>query len=182
MKRFIAAILSLLMIFGCVVSLSGCSKTDNQGVTLGQWLSMINEAFGMNSYVQDEPYYSSVDANNEFFEEVQIAREWDVISASMEIDTDSNITWKDALISLVNAGNFSAVNSSEEEKINCAINKLDSSIRKYWINRTIKYSDAVMLLASAQRLWANQTYILFAALMLGMGVYFCKKSTTKKEN
>ena len=26
------------------------------------------------------------------------------------------------------------------------------------------------------------TYILFAALMLGMGVYFCKKSTTKKEN
>lgn len=158
MKRFIAAILSLLMIFGCVVSLSGCSKTNNQGVTLGQWLSMINEAFGMNSYVQDEPYYSSVDANNEFFEEVQIAREWDVISASMEIDTDSNITWKDALISLVNAGNFSAVNSSEEEKINCAINKLDSSIRKYWINRTIKYSDAVMLLASAQRLWANQTY------------------------
>lgn len=26
------------------------------------------------------------------------------------------------------------------------------------------------------------TYILFAALMLGMGVYFCKKSTIKKEN
>ena len=25
-------------------------------------------------------------------------------------------------------------------------------------------------------------YILFAALMLCMGVYFCKKSTTKKEN
>ena len=25
-------------------------------------------------------------------------------------------------------------------------------------------------------------YILFAALMLGMGVYFCKKSTMKKEN
>ena len=25
-------------------------------------------------------------------------------------------------------------------------------------------------------------YILFAALMLGMGVYFCKKTTMKKEN
>lgn len=158
MKRFIALILSLSMMLGCLTSLSGCSKSDNQSVKMGQWLSMINEAFGMDSYVQEEPYFSNVDKNNTYFEEVQVATEWEVINAAQKIDVNKSITWKDALVSLVNAGNFTSLDSSDDEKIDCAIKNFDSSIRKYWMNREIKYSNAILLLATAQRKWANRTF------------------------
>lgn len=158
MKRFIALILSLSIMLGCLASLSGCSKSDNQTVKMGQWLSMINEAFGMDSYVQEEPYFSNIDKNNTYFEEVQVATEWEVINAAQKIDVNKSITWKDALVSLVNAGNFTSLDSSDDEKIDCAIKNFDSSIRKYWMNREIKYSNAILLLATAQRKWANRTF------------------------
>lgn len=158
MKRFIALLLSLSIMLGCMASLSGCSKSDNQNVKMGQWLSMINEAFGMDSYVQDEPYFSNIDKNNTYFEEVQVATEWEVINATQKLDVNKNITWKEALVSLVNAGNFTSSDSTDEEKIDCAIKNFDSSIRKYWMNREIKYSNAIVLLATAQRLWANRTF------------------------
>lgn len=158
MKRFIALILSLSMMLGCLASLSGCSKSDNQNVKMGQWLSMINEAFGMDSYVQEEPYFSNIDEKNKYFEEVQVATEWEVINTTQKIDVNKSITWKEALVSLVNAGNFTSSDSTDEEKIDCAINNFDTSIRKYWMNREIKYSNAIVLLATAQRLWANRTF------------------------
>lgn len=158
MRRFIALIISLSIMLGCLASLSGCSKSDNQTVKMGQWLSMINEAFGMDSYVQEEPYFSNIDKNNTYFEEVQVATEWEVINTSQKIDVNKSITWKEALISLVNAGNFTSFDSPDDVKIECAIEKFDSSIRKYWMNREIKYSNAIVLLATAQRLWANRTF------------------------
>lgn len=157
MKRFIALILSLSMLLS-LVSLSGCSKVEEPGVTMGQWLSMVNDAFGMDSYVQEDPYFSNIGKDNAFFEEVQIAAEWDVINVSQKISVDENTTWKDVLISLVNAGEFTSIDASEEEKIDCAIDTFDSSIRKYWMNREIKCSNAIVLLATAQRLWAKKTY------------------------
>ena len=158
MKRFIALILLLSMMLGCLASLSGCSKSDNQSVKMGQWLSMINEAFGMYSYVQEEPYFSDIDVKNEYFEAVQVATEWEVTNTTQKIDVNKSITWKEALVSLVNAGNFTSSDSSDDEKIECAIKNFDSSIRKYWMNREIKYSNAIVLLATAQRLWANRTF------------------------
>ena len=157
MRRFIALIISLSIILGCLASLSGCSRSDNQTVKMGQWLSMINEAFGMDSYVQEEPYFSNIDKNNTYFEQVQVATEWEVINTAQKIDVNKSITWKEALVSLVNAGNFTSLDSTDDVKIDCAIEKFDSSIRKYWMNREIKYSNAIVLLATAQRLWANRT-------------------------
>lgn len=158
MKRLVAILLSLTILLGCLTSLSGCSKSSDQGIKLGQWLSMINESFGMSSYNQDEPYFQNINKENTYFETVQIATEWDIIDTTEKIDVDKNITWQDALITLVNAGTFSSKDSSNDEKINCAIENFDSSIRKYWMNREIKSSQAIVLLATAQEKWANRTF------------------------
>ncbi len=158
MKRFIALILSLSILAGVLVSFAGCSTSKPQNITMGQWLTMVNDAFGMDSYVQQEPYYSNIVQSNRYFEEVQIAAEWEVISTSRKIDVNKMITWKDVLVSLVNAGAFLSTDSSDNQKIEFAIKNFDPSIRKYWMNREIQYTDAVLLLATAQRLWANRTY------------------------
>ncbi len=158
MKRFIALILSLSMLLCSLSLFSGCSSSNSESIKLGQWLSMINEAFGMDSYVQEKPYFANVTKEDTYFKEVQIATEWDIIDASQIIDVNKCITWKEALLSLVNAGNFISADSTDDEKIDCAIKKFDSSIRKYWMNRDIKYTDAVLLLVTAQNLWANRTY------------------------
>ncbi len=158
MKRFIAMMLFFAMMLGMFGMLSGCEAKNNQAIKYGQWLSMVNEAFGMESYAEDTPYFAHISAGNPFFDTVQIATEWEIITPSQQVDLVRNITWKDVLVTLVNAGGFAPEGSSEDEKAALGIQAFDSSIRKYWMNRDIGYSDAVRLLAIAQEQWANRTY------------------------
>lgn len=78
----------------------------------------------MDSYVQEKPYFANVTKEDTYFKEVQIATEWDIIDASQIIDVNKCITWKEALLSLVNAGNFISADSTDDEKIDCAIKNL----------------------------------------------------------
>ena len=66
MRRIFALILTAVMLTFIMVSVTGCSAAK---ITLGmgQWLTMINDAFGMNSYTSDEPYLTTVAADNRYF-------------------------------------------------------------------------------------------------------------------
>ena len=159
MKRIIAILLSMIIIATSLLSLSGCTSGDNSSYfTVGQWLMLIDEAFGMQSYNADEPYFDNIDKNNPYFEAVQIATEWDVIDKSESLNVDEWLKWDEALTTLVNVGNFLSVDSSKKEKINYAIENFDPSIRKYWMNRNIRADKAVSLLSIAQKLWANKEF------------------------
>ena len=126
---------------------------------MGNWLAMINESFGMEMYSSTTPYYSNVDASDPFFATVQIAVEWDVINPQKDkIDVNKDITWKQALITLVNVGKFVSDDKNDDEKIEYAIEHFDKSIRKYWLKRTIEVSKALELLTTAQSQWVSREY------------------------
>ena len=146
MRRIFALILTAVMLTFIMVSVTGCSAAK---ITLGmgQWLTMINDAFGMNSYTSDEPYLTTVAADNRYFAAVQTAVEWEVIDADQDIDVEAPLTYRDALLTLVNCGEFMDADVSEDEKIDYGIEHFDDTIRKYWMDREIPQKDATLLLA-----------------------------------
>lgn len=158
MKKFLSVLLAFIISLSSIISLGGCSTKGNYTVTVGDWLEMVNGSFGMLSYKSDEPYFSEIDKENKYFDAVQIAVEWEVIDTKESIDVDENLKWQDALVMLVNVGNFLPIDSTVEEKVDCAIERFDQKIRKYWMNRDISLESATALLAEAQNLWANRKY------------------------
>lgn len=158
MKRFISILLVIATILSMTLSFAGCGMVVSSSLTVGQWLMMVNEAFGMQNYISNEPYFENIDESNPYFETVQIATEWDVIDKNELLDVDEELKWKEALISLVNVGGFVDIESDEEIKIDYAIDNFDQTIRKYWMNRKIKPEDAVTLLSVAQKQWANKEF------------------------
>ena len=157
MKRFIASLLIMVTIITTAGSITGCSN-NTSSLSFGQWLTLVNDAFGMESYISDEPYFENVDSSNPYFQTVQIAKEWEVIDGE-SIDLNADLTWKQVVLTLVNAGNFIQADATEDEKIDCGIERFDKSIRKYWMNRRISTDDAVALLSIAQELWASSEFV-----------------------
>lgn len=157
-KKSISILMIIVTLLSMAMSFSGCSAQQNNSLTVGQWLTLVDEAFGMKSFTTDEPYFENIGKENAYFTAVQIAAEWDVIDKNKEIDVDAKLNWKDALISLVNVGNFTEFDASEDEKIDFAISNFDNTIRAYWMGRIIPAEKAISLLNVAQKKWANKEF------------------------
>ena len=151
------AIILALIILTSSIQLTGCGKNQNT-ISVGQWLAMVNQAFGMETYQSEIPYFENIPRGSTYFETVQIAIEWEVIDKEQDIDVEEKLNWKTALITLMNVGNFLPADTSEEEKIEYAIEHFDKSIRTYWMKRNIEVDRAVSLLEIAHRQWAGATF------------------------
>lgn len=93
-RRIVSLILSLAMVAG-LLPLSGCRAEDDSGaVTRGEWITMLSEGFGMDSYIEDTPYYSDITSQSDLFPFVQSAAEWDVLSifTGETLDADKKVT------------------------------------------------------------------------------------------
>ena len=158
MKKFIAVILTTVMLFSNVIVLVGCEQNESQTLSIGQWLNMINTTFGMNSYTTDKPYLKTVNGNDEYFRTVQIAVEWQVIDKDSDINPRDTLKWKDALVTLVNVGGFTDIEATDDEKIQYATENFGEEIRSYWMERDIEVEKASVLLETAHKLWVNKKY------------------------
>lgn len=159
MKRIKAWFLAILMAISLLASLSGCAAVqETAAITMGQWLSLVAESFGLETYQEEQPLFAKVTADNNYFSVFQACAEWDIVEPSADVDEDTALTYNDVLISLVNAGEFLSETASDEEKVDYAIEHFDSSIRTYWGDRYIKLSDACVLLDTAVDQWINFTY------------------------
>ena len=156
MKRLIAIQMAILTL--CSFLLSGCSSVKNDTIIMGQWLALIADSFGMENYLEEEPFFKNVNQESEYFYAFQTAAEWGILAPSDEIQATTPVTWKDVLVSLVNAGEFLNDGASDEEKIEYAVNHFDNTIRSYWSDRKIGLADAVRLLDIAQKMWADRKY------------------------
>ena len=167
MKRLISLFLTVVLL---ATTLSACSLprfsdkdstevVESDGtLTMGQWLMLINNAFGMESYTETEPYFESVATTSPYYEAVQIATEWEIINVNEPLDVNKKLSWEEALVTLVNAGEFIDIESEKQDKINYAIANFDNSISDKILKKEIQYQNAVVLLATAQEKWANITY------------------------
>lgn len=158
MKKVLTRILAFILALNSILMLGGCSSKSNQILSLGQWLNMVNSTFGMESYTNDEPYFKNINKDNEYFKDFQIAVEWEVIDKDEDIDPQKNLKWREALVTLVNVGEFLPIDSSYSEKVDYAIKHFDMSIRDYWMDRDIDAESAMKLLYIAQEQWANKKY------------------------
>ena len=156
MKKFLAVILVLVTLFSVCAPLAGCASFTP--MQMGAWLSLIADSFGMVSYTSKQPYFEQVGPSDTYFDAFQLAAEWEILAPDSAVSSGTQVTWKDVLVTLVNAGEFLSVDATEEEKIAFAIANFDPEIRTYWMNRGIKMSEAVPLLDKAAELWANRTY------------------------
>ncbi len=156
MKRFLAILLILTTLITMCAPLAGCSSSTP--LQMGTWLSLIADSFGMVSYTSTKPYFEKVGEGDVHFNAFQLAAEWEVLEPSNEISSTTEVKWEDALVTLVNAGEFLPFNSTEDEKIAFAIENFDPEIRTYWMNRNIKLSEAMPLLEKAVDMWVNSTY------------------------
>lgn len=157
MKRFLAMVLVLCTVFSLCLPLAGCGKNPAE-LKMGIWLGLMSDSFGMSEYRTSEPYFAKVPSDDPAFGVFQMAAEWDILEPDATITSDQPVTWKDALVTLVNCGRFLTENATEEEKIEYAIATFDPEIREYWMNRNITMEQAVTLLDKAQQLWANKTF------------------------
>ncbi len=99
MKRKIVSFLMVLIMVMNLFSLSGCGNQDEGAkVTRGEWISMLSESFGMNTYTDEAPHYSDVSAGTDLFPYVQSAAEWDVLSifTDEELEADKAVTREEA--------------------------------------------------------------------------------------
>ena len=108
MKKIIAILLAITTMITSLSTLSGCSKNnnDNNTLILGEWLYLISDFFRMENYSVEEPYFKNVKKDNEYFSSFQKAAEWEVLKASDEVSSTDTVLWQEALITLVNAGQF----------------------------------------------------------------------------
>lgn len=96
----ICLILSSLLLSGCQKqSVSAAEQLDEKietamSITRGQWLTMLGETFGLDTYTVEQSYYSDIQPGNPLFTYVQAASEWGILSTFPEasFNADKEIT------------------------------------------------------------------------------------------
>ena len=157
MKRLLAMLLAVLIVISLCVPLAGCSSNAAE-LKMGSWLTMMADSFGMAEYRTEKPYFAKVGSEDPAFGVFQMAVDWEILEPSDTMTSDKAVTWREALITLVNCGRFIDMDASEQEKIDFAIANFGTEIRSYWMDRSIPLSRAVELLDKAADKWANKTF------------------------
>ena len=94
MKRKLISFLLMLVLVASLLPLSGCGSADGEAVTRGAWIIMLSETFGMDSFTEEDPYYTDIPAESALFPYVQSAAEWNVLSIFTEdqLEADKAVT------------------------------------------------------------------------------------------
>lgn len=159
-KRMVSAITGAAMLVSYASVLAGCSMKEffaNESssekeetspvsdgtITNGEWLEMVNDAFGM-----------QVDENAEDGE-LDAARDWGVIGEDEEIDKNAPVDDKFVTSTLMRASGFADADSTDEEIINAAIEHGVISSPDAIISDP---QQAVESLATAQNEWMTQEF------------------------
>ena len=82
--------------------LSGCAAQPAATMTLGEWITLLDQKAGLSSSETAEPYYLNVPESSPYFEAVQAAVEWDVLDGSAPFDPDQVLTREWTAYTLMN--------------------------------------------------------------------------------
>lgn len=162
MRRIHAVLLSAVIVVGILGSFAGCmSRKDDSVLKQGQWLAIVNEAFGMDYYSSEEPHVKNISTDNEYFTTVQIAHEWGLIAGD-EFDTDKKLTKGYAAFTLVKAVGFAeTANQSDQEIAQFAA---DNGYISYSYNGEKDYKKVAskqeyeQSLDKAKQIWLNPVF------------------------
>lgn len=116
MKKLLTAFILMFSLLIGLLSFSGCTQEDTMGyVTRGQWVAMLSEKFGLDTYHSNTPHYSDVTASDELFSAVQSAVEWGILSVYSKntLDIDKLVTRQEVANTAAIAAGFNAPEDSQ---------------------------------------------------------------------
>lgn len=105
-KKIVSLCLTLCLCTVSILNVSSCGKQSANSLTMGVWLELIAQAFGMSTYQESTPYFEQVNSDSPYFDVFQAAAEWEIIDSKEDLSADAPLTWEQALVTLVNAGEF----------------------------------------------------------------------------
>lgn len=94
-------------------------ETGDNFATREEWISMLSDGFGMDTYQSNEPYYSDIPASHELFHSVQASTEWGVLFIYSEkaLKPAQKVTCKEVASTAAIAAGFPAEwNPAEQNK------------------------------------------------------------------
>lgn len=109
MKKYLKLILALIALSTCLVGCGDSSQevvsnsTGNGNLTKGEWIGLLGEGFGYNQPNGETAIYSDVEANYEFYDQIQACAEWEVINEQGTFYPDKEASWDYALQTAVRA-------------------------------------------------------------------------------
>lgn len=176
-KRIVSAVTSVAMLASVTTVLSGCgsmkefftgessndaeksnstaSAMDDGVITNGEWLAMVNDAFGM-----------QVDESAEDGE-LQAAKDWGVVGENDAVDMNAPVDDKFVTSTLMRASGFADLDSSDEEIIQAAI---QHGVISNPTDSVSNPAQAVQSLSTAQHEWSNKTFDAYYDVQLAENV------------
>ena len=94
--------IEILCLTALSLTLGGCAAKESSAVKLGSWIRELNEKAGISGSDQTVPYFINIDEGSIWFEDVQAAADWGVISADHPFDPEKELTREWAAFTLMN--------------------------------------------------------------------------------
>ena len=103
--------------------LSGCAASPAATMTLGEWITLLDQKAGLTFPASQEPYFLNVTESSPYFEAVQTAAEWSVLDRSAPFDPDQVLTREWTAYTLMNLSQRDV-----KQDANVSIRDLNSSM------------------------------------------------------
>lgn len=158
LKRILCIFFSLTIILIQTALLSSCAKQNDLYISNGEWITLVDDLFGMTSYNSEEPYIKNIDKSNDYFDAIQIACEWNIINPEDELNVDNKLIFSYALVTLVNCIGLTDYSNTDEEKIKYAIENFNVKIKKKDLDKKVDSETAIKLIDSAKKAWSDYKY------------------------
>ncbi len=97
-----ASRIEILCLTAMSMVFSACAARESNTVQLGEWIASLNEKAGITRSEETVPYFINIDEDSVWFEDVQAAAAWGVISEDHPFDPEKELTREWAAFTLMN--------------------------------------------------------------------------------
>ena len=81
---------------------SGCRAEPVDSITLGEWITLLDQNAGIREFLSPSPYFINVTPESPYFDSVQSAVEWEVLDTGTPFNPDAVLTREWAAYTLMN--------------------------------------------------------------------------------
>lgn len=159
----LAAVLLITGLAGC-----GGKKGNDSAVSRGEWIRMLTLEFGMYTYDEEEPYYSDVDEEDEYFAPVQVAGDWGILDGEGKFEAKENATKGFIAETLADtmrlkgeaATEVKVEGSYDGNKIGLLADKKIINVKngKFDSGKTMDREECSELLSKAYKMWCQKSF------------------------
>lgn len=160
----IGTIIIVAIIFTIGIAVK-CSNRKQEGVTRGEWIYNLTEAFQITKYKEEAPYYRDVNTDNVYFDNMQAAYEWGVLESESKFHSDDVATGEFVALTAMKAVGCYKVQvflkseeiPDEKDYLKLALEK--EVISEEMLEKGVTQEQALEILSRAQDLYYSELWI-----------------------